>query len=178
MIATADMPNCSGVTDVRAGQDTWLVCESTYSGNERPQLDWFRRVHRRHRLFDEALPPTDGRHGHRVNSTDDSDLGDTGIVARQVSQFTIDSLLDDNNNSSQFIGRQLSVLYCPVCDVGVLWPNSWTDLDETWHAGRPRPWPHCVRRGPRPPSPKGAQPPIFDPYMLWPNGSIDQDATW
>jgi len=28
---------------------------------------------------------------------------------------------------------------CPVCDVGVLWPNGWTDQDETWHAGRPRP---------------------------------------
>ena len=27
---------------------------------------------------------------------------------------------------------------CPVlsvCDVGVLWPNGWTDQDETWHAG-------------------------------------------
>jgi len=34
---------------------------------------------------------------------------------------------------------------CPVCNVGVLWPNGWTDQDETWHAGRPRPWPHCVR---------------------------------
>ena len=22
---------------------------------------------------------------------------------------------------------------CPVCDVGVLWPNDWTDQDETWH---------------------------------------------
>jgi len=38
----------------------------------------------------------------------------------------------------------LSVLSCPICDVGVLWPNSWTDQDETWHASRPRPWPHCV----------------------------------
>ena len=28
---------------------------------------------------------------------------------------------------------------CPVCDVGVLWPNSWLDQDETWHVGRPRP---------------------------------------
>jgi len=28
---------------------------------------------------------------------------------------------------------------CPVCDVGVLWPNGWTDQDETWRAGRPRP---------------------------------------
>jgi len=33
--------------------------------------------------------------------------------------------------------------HCPVCDVGVLWPNGWTDQDETWHTGRPRPRPHC-----------------------------------
>jgi len=32
-----------------------------------------------------------------------------------------------------------------VCNVGVLWPNGRTDQDETWHAGRPRPWTHCVR---------------------------------
>jgi len=38
------------------------------------------------------------------------------------------------------------VLSClSVCNVGVLWPNSWMDQDETWHAGRPWPWPHCVR---------------------------------
>jgi len=24
---------------------------------------------------------------------------------------------------------------CPVCDVGVLWPNDWMDQDETWHGG-------------------------------------------
>jgi len=70
---------------------------------------------------------------------------------------------------------------CPVClsdcDVAVLWPNGLTDQDETWHAGRPRPWPHCVRWGPSSPSPKGAQPPIFGPYPLRPNGCIDQDAT-
>jgi len=24
---------------------------------------------------------------------------------------------------------------CLVCDVGVLWPNAWTDQDETCHAG-------------------------------------------
>ena len=42
--------------------------------------------------------------------------------------------------------RCLSV--CPVLsvsNVGVLWPNGLTDQDEPWHAGRPRPWPHCVR---------------------------------
>ena len=48
---------------------------------------------------------------------------------------------------------------CPVCDVGVLWPNGWTDQDETCQVGRPRPWPHCVRWGPSSPSPKGAGPP-------------------
>ena len=37
------------------------------------------------------------------------------------------------------------------------------DQDETWHAGRPQPWPHGVRWGPSSPSPKGAQqpPPTF-----------------
>jgi len=50
----------------------------------------------------------------------------------------------------------LSVL--SVCNVGVLWPNGWTDQDETWHAGRPRPWPHCVRWDPAPPPPKGHSP--------------------
>ena len=49
-------------------------------------------------------------------------------------------------------------LSCPVCDVGVLWPNGWMDEDETWHGGRPWPRPNCVRWGP---SSKGAQPPNF-----------------
>jgi len=72
------------------------------------------------------------------------------------------------------------VLSCmSVCDVGVLWPNGLTDRDETRHAGRTRPWPHCVRNGPSSFSPKGAQPPpIFVPYPLGPNDCIDQDATW
>jgi len=76
--------------------------------------------------------------------------------------------------------RCLSVLsVCPVlsvCNVRALWPNGWTDHDETWHAGRPRPWPHCVRWGPS--SPKEAQPPIFGPYLLRSNGCMDQDVTW
>jgi len=33
----------------------------------------------------------------------------------------------------------LSVLSCPVCDAGVLWPNNVMDQDETWRANRP----HC-----------------------------------
>ena len=38
--------------------------------------------------------------------------------------------------------------YLSVCGVGVLWPNGWMDQDETWHGGRPRLRPHCVRWGP------------------------------
>ena len=72
--------------------------------------------------------------------------------------------------------KPLSV--CPVFNVGVLWSNGWMDQDETWRAGRPRPWPYCVRWGPSSPSSKGAQPPQFSSHMLSPNGWIDQDATW
>jgi len=60
----------------------------------------------------------------------------------------------------------------------VLWPNGWTDQDETWHANRPRPCPHRVRWESSSASPKGVQPSIFGPYLLQPNGGVDQDATW
>ena len=54
----------------------------------------------------------------------------------------------------------------PVCNIGVLRPNGWMDEDETWHAGRPRPWPHCVRWGPSPPVPKmGRESPQFSAYV-------------
>jgi len=52
------------------------------------------------------------------------------------------------NGSPYAIGpcyRSIACLSCPVCDVPALWPNGWTDQDETWHASRPRPWPHCVK---------------------------------
>jgi len=65
-----------------------------------------------------------------------------------------------------FFGRpfikQFTLCYqtivCPVsvlsaCNVGVLWPNGWMHQDETWNAGRPRPWPHCIRWRPSSPSP-------------------------
>jgi len=54
------------------------------------------------------------------------------------------------------------VLSClSVCNVGVLWPNGGMDQDETWRAGRPRPWPHFLRWRLSSPSPKGAQPSNF-----------------
>ena len=55
--------------------------------------------------------------------------------------------------------RPMLSVRCPVLSVTFvhcgLWPNGWTDQDETWHADRPRHWPHCVRWGPAP-LPKGA----------------------
>ena len=62
----------------------------------------------------------------------------------------------------------LSVLSCPVCNLGVLWPNSLTVQDETWHASRPRPWLHSVRWGPSFP-PRGIDP------NFWP---ISVAAKW
>jgi len=42
-----------------------------------------------------------------------------------------------------------------VCNVGVLWPNSWMDQNATWYGGRPWPTQHCVRWGPSSPHGKG-----------------------
>jgi len=47
---------------------------------------------------------------------------------------------------------------CPVCDVGVLWPNGWMDQDATWYKCMPRPKPHCVRWRPSSSHKKGHSP--------------------
>jgi len=54
--------------------------------------------------------------------------------------------------------RSVVMSACPVCHVGVLWPNDWMDQDETWHASRPRPWPHCIRWGSSFPPQRGTHP--------------------
>jgi len=71
-------------------------------------------------------------------------------------------------------------LSCPVCDIRVLWPNSWMDQDATWYRGRPQPRPqgYIVLDGDPARPPKGAQPPVFGPCLLWPNGWMGQDANW
>ena len=90
----------------------------------------------------------------------------------------------------------LSVLFVclSVCNAAVLWPNGWMDQDETWRAGRPRPWPRCIRWGPSSPFPKGIDP-NFRPISIVVKGRspppsfrpmstaakriyMDQDATW
>ena len=82
---------------------------------------------------------------------------------------------------------------CPsVWNIGVLWPNSWMEQDDTCNGGRPWPWPHCVRQGPSSPSPKGQMgtslPPSkrgqsppqkkkIGPCLLWPNRWMDEAGT-
>jgi len=50
-----------------------------------------------------------------------------------------------------------------VCDVGVLWPNGWMRQNQTWHAGRPRPWTHCVKS--HLPLPNRTQPMQFSAHI-------------
>jgi len=68
-------------------------------------------------------------------------------------------------NGSPYATGPLSCL--SVCNVGVLLPNGLMDQDETWHGGKPRPWPHCVIWDPASPPQRGTAP-IFGPCMLWP----------
>jgi len=69
------------------------------------------------------------------------------------------------------VRRVLSVL--SVCDVGVLWPNGCVDQDETWHAGRPRPWHVALDGDPAPPPPKEHSSPQSSAHICY-----DQMAGW
>ena len=48
----------------------------------------------------------------------------------------------------------------PVFGPCLLWPNGWMDEDVTWYGSRPRPRPHCVRRGPSFPRERGTAKPV------------------
>jgi len=53
------------------------------------------------------------------------------------------------------------------------------DEDATWYGGKPRPRPHCIRRGPQTPSSprKGhSSRPLFGPCLLWPRSPISTTA--
>ena len=71
-----------------------------------------------------------------------------------------------------------TVICLSVCDVGVLWPNGWMDQDETWHAGRPRPWPHSghivLDGDPAPPAKGVQQPPLFLAHVYCGHGRPSQ----
>jgi len=52
----------------------------------------------------------------------------------------------------------------PIFGPCLLWPNGWIDEDATWYGSRPRPRPHCVRRGPSYPR-KGHSSPLFSAHV-------------
>ena len=65
----------------------------------------------------------------------------------------------------------------PIFGPCLLWPNGLMDEDATWYESRPRPRPHCIRRGPSSPR-KGhsSPPPLFGPCLLWPRSPISATA--
>jgi len=60
--------------------------------------------------------------------------------------------------------------HAPLPNFGpcLLWPNGLMDEDAAWYGSRPRPRPHCTRRGTSCRE-KGtaAPPPLFGPCLLW-----------
>ena len=63
----------------------------------------------------------------------------------------------------------LSVLsVCPVCDVGMLWPNGWIKMKLGLQVGLGTS--HTVLDGNPAPPPKGHSSPLFGPCLLWLNG--------
>jgi len=69
----------------------------------------------------------------------------------------------------------LSCPVCPVCNVGVLWQNDWTDQDETSHAGIGLGPGHIMIDGDTgPPPQRGTAPPNCRPISVlakWLDGS-------
>jgi len=52
----------------------------------------------------------------------------------------------------------------PIFGPCLLWLNGWMDEDTTWYGNRPRPRPHCIRRGPISPQ-KGHSRPLFSDHV-------------
>ena len=53
----------------------------------------------------------------------------------------------------------------PIFGPCMLWPNGWMDEDATWYESRPRPRPHCVRRGPSSPRERSTTVPVFSAHV-------------
>jgi len=61
----------------------------------------------------------------------------------------------------------------PIFSPCLLWPKGWKDQDGTWHGGRPRPRPHCVRWGLSPSPKKRGHSPQFSVHAY-----CGQTAGW
>ena len=65
----------------------------------------------------------------------------------------------------------------PIFGPFLLWPDGWMYQDTTWYGSKPRPRPHCVRRGPSSPHNRGTGAPVFfDPCLLRPRSPISATA--
>jgi len=64
----------------------------------------------------------------------------------------------------------------PIFGSWLLWPNGWMDEDATWYESRPRPRPHCIRRGPNSARKGHSSPRLFGPCLLWPRSRISATA--
>ena len=53
----------------------------------------------------------------------------------------------------------------PIFGPCLLWPNGWMDEDAAWYGSRPRPRPHCTRRGPSSRE-RGTAAPSFGPMSI------------
>jgi len=62
----------------------------------------------------------------------------------------------------------------PVSSSCLLWPNGCVDEDATWYESRPRPRPHCIRRGPSSPAKGAQQPPLFLAHVYSGHGRPSQ----
>ena len=60
----------------------------------------------------------------------------------------------------------------PVFGPCLLWQNGWMDKDATWYGSRPRPRPHCIRRGPSSARNGHRAPHLFGPCLLWPRSPM------
>jgi len=62
----------------------------------------------------------------------------------------------------------------PVLGPCLLWPNGWMDEDATWYGSRPRPMPHCIRRGPSSARKGQSSPPSFSAHVYCGSGRPSQ----
>jgi len=58
----------------------------------------------------------------------------------------------------------------PIFSSCLLWPNGWMDEDATWYGSRPRPRPHCIRRGPSSSRKGHSGPPLFSAHVYCGHG--------
>jgi len=56
----------------------------------------------------------------------------------------------------------------------LLWPNGCMDQDATWYGSRPRPRPHCNRRGQSSPRKGHSSPPLFSAHVYCGHGRPSQ----